>query len=344
MNKLWFKCIVVIICMSFSIGKAFPDSNRNDARFTPPEGKILLIVGQHKEAIDTYIKELRHIPAGLIAYTSVQRAEGIYDAFDHGGGAQHLQYEVEKYPNTVMQIGLYMVDVLEDIVTGTYDDNLEKIGKWIKNTNRPVYLRIGYEFDGPHNHYDPKLYVKAYRYIVEKFRTMKLNNISYVWHSYANYTERPVVDWYPGDEYVDWFAISYFYPIQKYLDRMVNLAREHNKPLMIAEATPSGIGINYGEYALKRWYEPFFKFIDTNNVKAVSYINCDWEALPMWKGQGWRDSRVEANPVIKKRWLKEVQNEKYLKSSPELFGLLGFEPNKRVLNVKSKIIITSSFP
>ena len=93
---------------------------------------------------------------------------------------------------------------------------------------------------------------------------------------------------------------------------------------MIAEATPCGIGVTYGEYALEEWYEPFFEFIDTQDVRAVSYINCDWEALPMWEGQGWRDSRVEANPIVKKRWLEEVQKEKYLKASPELFSLLGY--------------------
>ncbi len=326
MNGLWFKRIVVITSISLVTGRAFSDSSSNNARFEPPEGRILLIVGQHKEAIDTYIKELGHIPAGLMVYTSVQRAEGIYDGFDHGGGIQHLQYEVEKYPNTVMQVGLYMVDVLEAIINGGYDDNLQKIGNWIKHTNRPVFLRIGYEFDGPHNHYDPKLYVKAYRYIVEKLRAIGVDNVAYVWHSYAHYTERPVMDWYPGDEYVDWFAISYFHPIQRYLDQIVRLAGEHNKPLMIAEATPCGVGITYGDYALNRWYEPLFKFIDTHNVKAVSYINCDWEALPMWKGQGWKDSRIEANPVIKKRWLEEIRKEKYLKSSPELYALLGFEP------------------
>lgn len=324
MNILWFRCIVLGVCILFSTGNVFPDSAGNSARFTPPEGKVLLIVGQYKEAIDTYIKELGHIPAGLMVYTSVQRAEGIYEAFDHGGGAQHLQYEVEKYPHAIMQAGLYMVDVLEDIVNGTYDDNLQKIGTWIKNTRRPVYLRIGYEFDGPHNHYAPRQYVKAYRYIVDKFRAMGVNNVSYVWHSYANYTENPVMDWYPGDEYVDWVAVSYFNGIEKYLNRIADIGKAHHKPLMIAEATPCGVGVTYGEYALERWFKPFFKFIDTYNVKAVSYINCDWEALPMWQGQGWKDSRVEANPLIKQYWLEQVQKEKYLKSSPELYSLLGF--------------------
>ncbi|MFC1708826.1 glycoside hydrolase family 26 protein [Candidatus Omnitrophota bacterium] len=325
---MWLRCIIVIVFILLLTGKVFSDPDGNGARFSPPEGKILLIIGQYKEAIDTYVEELGHIPAGIAVYTSVQNAEGIYEAFDHGGGAQHLQYEVEKYPNAVMQVGLYMVDVLEEIVSGKYDDNLEKIGTWVKNTNRPVYFRIGYEFDGPHNHYDPGLYVKAYRYIVEKFRAMDVRNVAYVWHSYASYTERPIIDWYPGDEYVDWVAISYFRNIQKFLDRIVNIAREHNKPLMIAEATPFGIGVRYGDYALERWYEPFFKFIDTNDVGAVSYINCDWEALPMWTGQGWKDSRVEANPIIKKRWLEEVRKEKYLKSSSGLYALLGFEPEK----------------
>jgi len=323
-----FKCIIIVLCIACASGKVFADSNGKAAEFVPPEGKILLIIGQHKDAIDTYVKELEHTPAGIMVYTSVQLAEGIYDAFDHGGGAQHLQYEVEKYPDTVMQVGLYMVDVLDAIIEGKYDNNIKKIGKWIKKANRPVYLRIGYEFDGPHNHYDPELYVKAYRYIVEKFRRSGVNNVAYVWHSYANYTKRPVMDWYPGDEYVDWVAVSYFNSMKKYLDQIVEIAQAHNKPLMIAEATPCGIGVRYAKNALKRWYEPFFEFVDSCDVKAISYINCDWEALPMWKGQGWKDSRVEANPTIKKRWLEEVQKKKYLKSSPELYALLGFTREK----------------
>ena len=48
----------------------------------------------------------------------------------------------------------------------------------------------------------------------------------------------------------------------------------------------------------------------------------------MWKGQGWKDSRVETNPLIKKRWLEEIQKEKYLKSSPDLYSLLGFKLKK----------------
>lgn len=326
MDKRRINYIIVAVFILLSTGKVFSETNSSDVRFSPPEGKTLLIIGQHKEAIDEYVKELNHVPAGIMVYTSAQRAEGIYEAVDRGAGAQHLQYEVEKYPGSVMQVGLYMVDVLQEIVGGKYDGNLKKLGTWIENTNRPVYLRIGYEFDGPHNHYDPDLYVKAYRYIVDRFRKMGVKNVAYVWHSYGHHTERPITDWYPGDKYVDWVAITYFRPSEKYVERILNFARDHNKPLMIAEATPQGIGIRYGDYALEKWYEPFFEFIDTHDVKAVSYINCEWDVLPLWKGQGWKDSRVQANPVIKERWLKEVNKEKYLKASSGLFGLLGFEP------------------
>jgi hypothetical protein len=97
---------------------------------------------------------------------------------------------------------------------------------------------------------------------------------------------------------------------------------------MIAEATPCGIGTHYGDYALQRWYEPFFKFIDTHNIKAVSYINSDWESLPMWKGQGWKDSRVQANPAIKERWLKEVGSARYLKCRDDLYTMLDFSAQR----------------
>jgi hypothetical protein len=324
-KKIMINSMLLAACVPLGDNKIFAGQMESRKGFVPPEGKVLLIIGQDKQTIDDYVKDLGRVPAGLMGYTSVQRAEGIYEEIDHGGGIQHLQYEVEKYPDTVMQVGLYMVDVLDEIIKGVYDENIEKIGNWIITSKRPVYLRIGYEFDGPHNQYDPGLYVKAYRYIVDKFNDMQIKNIAYVWHSYANHTDIPVTEWYPGDEYVDWIGLSYFNSEQSFIEGIAQLARQKNKPLMIAEAAPFGIDVRYTKEVLKKWYGPFFKFIQDNGVKAISYINCDWESLPMWKGQGWKDSRVQINPDVKQSWLSETSKNKYIKSSVKLFNILGLE-------------------
>ena len=48
--------------------------------------------------------------------------------------------------------------------------------------------------------------------------------------------------WYPGDEYVDWMGLSYF--VQEAdcggppFDELLAFAREHGKPVLVAEATP----------------------------------------------------------------------------------------------------------
>ena len=56
-----------------------------------------------------------------------------------------------------------------------------------------VFLRIGYEFDGPHNHYDPQDYKKAYIYLADKINEEGVTNAVFVWHSYASATERKSV-------------------------------------------------------------------------------------------------------------------------------------------------------
>ncbi|MBD3264742.1 MAG: hypothetical protein GF375_06540 [Candidatus Omnitrophica bacterium] len=298
------------------------------AKFAPPPGKIIFIVGQDNDTIEEYINNTGTVPAGFMVYTSIQECKGIYLPVDYGSGPQCFQCLVEKYPNTVIQLGLYMTGALEEILSHKYDKNIDKLSRWIKNSERPVYLRIGYEFDLPQNSYKPEKYIEAYRYIVDRLRKDKVENVAYVWHSCGCYSYRPPIEWYPGNNYVDWVGLSYFYPVTKYTERVVELAEKLNKPLMIGEATPRGVGTRYADYAWKRWFEPFFEFIKNNKVKAVCYINSDWESMPMWKEQGWLDARVQANPKIKNRWLKEIKKPPYLTASPYLYKTIGYKKKR----------------
>ncbi len=232
---------------------------------------------------------------------------------------------MKTYPNSVLQIGLYLVKALPAIVDGKHDDNIDKLGDWIKQANRPIYLRVGYEFDLPENDYAPDLYVKAFRRIRDRLDRRGVLNVAYVWHSYAAQQTQKAATWYPGDAYVDWVAVSYFSPKQQpYPDLIAQFAREHGKPLMIAEATPRGIGTGRGAESWEGWFVPCFLFMARNGVKAFCYIDCDWDASPRW--QGWGDTRIAANEVVKKAWLKEIGAKRYLKASPELFKTLGYKP------------------
>lgn len=290
--------------------------------FTPPKGKALLIVGQDRTSIREYVQSVGIIPGGTMLYTSIQDADGLDVAVDHGGGIHDGKYLLDHYPNSVLQIGLWMVGALDGIVNGQYDQNIDKIGAWIKKTKRPVFLRIGYEFDLLANNYEPQAYRLAFRYIVDRLRKEQVNNVAFVWHSYANLSQHPWEDWYPGDDYVDWFAVSVFERPNIYMKKFAESARQHHKGFMIAESTPEGLGTHLGVTSWKLWYEPYFQFINDEQVQIVCYIDYDWEKILMFKGQGWKDARVQANPIIKMKWMEEIKKDKYLNASPELFKLL----------------------
>jgi len=294
-------------------------TNNLQAKFLPPEDKVLLIVGQDREAIQNYIKKVGVLPAGFTFYTSIQKLDGLREKADYGGGVQHASYLLKRYPVEVVQIGLYMVGALDGVKNGNFDENIDQLGKWIKDSRKLVFLRIGYEFDNPGNHYDPTEYVAAYHHIVDRLRELRVKNVAFVWHSYASERKHSLEKWYPGDDYVDWMAITYFNPYNTdNMDKVVDYARSKNKPMMIAEAAPIKMGSTEGEALWKRWYAFVFDYIKTRNIKAFCYINCNWDNLPMFTKEQWGDSRIEADKTVRSRWIETIEDGRFINHSPDL--------------------------
>ncbi len=114
--------------------------------FVPPHGKCLLLVGQDNKSIDDYVAATGSVPGGVMVYT------GVHDF----GNVGDFDYLLKKYPKCAFQIGLYMVDSLDKVVNGECDENIRRLGEWIKRSHRPVYLRVGYEFDFPEQQVRPR--------------------------------------------------------------------------------------------------------------------------------------------------------------------------------------------
>jgi hypothetical protein len=307
-------CLLIMApCPAFAVSNSF----------APPSGETLLLVGQDRNSISRYVRATGSIPGGTMLYTSIQEMKGLEESCEYGSGPQYGKSLLRSYPHSVIQVGLYMVGGLSNTLAGTYDVHLLSLAQWIKKANRPVYLRIGYEFDNPLNHYAPELYVEAYRYVVDFLRKEGVRNAAYVWHSYC--VENPGqqwMDWYPGDDYVDWFGVSIFSTSQLWsASSFLKLAREHHKPFMIAESTPCGMYIMRGKVD---WFNHIFHFIEDNSVEAFCYIDCNWDTMPMFQGQHWGDARIEDYRETKDLWLKEIHQDRYLKSSPHLFQSLGW--------------------
>mgnify|MGYP001828265105 CR=1 FL=1 len=263
------------------------------SKFIPSDGKTLLIMGQTVERIKEYLNHFpdQPIPGGWAAYWGITEFKGIKEAHkNETGSTQNHQMLVDEFPNTAIQSAMWMVGkyrVAKKASYGDYDDVIKKYTKWAKSVKRPIYLRIGYEFDGPHNELEPTDYVNAYRHIVDNIRARGADNIAFVWHSYASkpYKDYPLSAWYPGDEYVDWVGISTFghaYSSDSFgpaCDQVLAFAREHHKPVMIAESNPiNGVDQKSTE-VWNQWFVNFFTFVYNKNIKAISFINEDWPSL-----------------------------------------------------------------
>jgi hypothetical protein len=296
-----------------------------------PAGRVRLFIGQDVGTIAAYASTVGS-PPGVVDYTSVAGLEGLDAQVDHGGGPMDLSALAATYPGTPIAVGLYMVGILPDILAGTYDANLDRLASVLRGFGVPVLLRIGYEFDGTWNNYQPPSdYAAAFRHVMDRMRAGGASNVEAVWQSTASCSTGDRMPWYPGDSYVDWFGLSYFDTVpcaEQQATGFAQLARAHAKPLFIAEAAPQGFDFTAMTYspnpdgsqkmpetpqdAWNLWFSPYFQFIHDNLdvARAATYIDADWNAQPMWAAPYangyWGDTRVQANATLLTMWNGEL--------------------------------------
>jgi hypothetical protein len=304
-------------------------------KFVPPTGKTLLIVGQNLEDINEYTADFPHEPApgGWMAYWGVPSTDGLWNTeVNEWGYTQNHQELVHSFPHSVLQSALWMVgkwDIAKKTAEGEYDHVIRDFSTWAKTVNCPIYLRIGYEFDGPHNELEPSEYVTAYKQVVDIIREEDVSNVAFVWHSYAAppWEGHPLESWYPGDDYVDWVAVSLFghmygSDLGPDAKAVFDFAKTHKKPVMVAESSPI-YGIFDGDLrSWNTWFVNYFSLAYQKNIKAISFINADWSVAPL----DWQDARLQNNETVAEAWFMETAKDRYLKQSPQLFEQLGFAP------------------
>ncbi len=358
---------VLLWCCAFLIGcfTLFPQ-NTIPGKFAPINGKTMLILGQDLGSVSGYVNSGRFpIPAGVTMYTDIYTMGGLNNITNYGAGDIGSQAALDRYPNSALIIGLWMVEEadgqgedhpngLTEIVNGQHNDELDKFAAFAnRNAPRPIYLRIGYEFDGPWNNYNPNKYQAAYRYIVNYLNQRQVTNVAYVWQS-ATWGETPpngIDSYYPGDKYVDYVGLSFFFFDQNFngdnLDYILSFARSKNKPIMMAEVSAQYHEFDQGTFhpfdnpgspqqlGGQGIWNQFFKdqlipFVDNNRdvIRAVAYINADWQSQPQWKWPDanngfWGDTRIETNNTIANNWNTYINNGNFLHGGPNLLSDLG---------------------
>lgn len=253
--------------------------------------RVQLFIGQDLNSIRGYVRSGQFPqPAGVTTYLSFYnllssnfpaygglgldvRGYPTTTSVNWGAGPLNAFALAKEYPKAALNIGLnvaegnqstvWVKDGLAAITRGDYDKEINRLGTFFNSISNPVYLRIGYEFDGVWNkgYENTRRYIDAYRYIVDKLRVKQLSNVAFVWQGSASPVDdileskrEAITAWYPGDNYVDWIGLSWFLTPDKSVkgaatqrklaNELVQFARLKKKPVIIAESSPQGYDLS----------------------------------------------------------------------------------------------------
>ncbi|MFM9839771.1 MAG: glycosyl hydrolase [Cyclobacteriaceae bacterium] len=236
-----------------------------------------------------------------------------------------LKSDLSRLPKDVVpQIGLSMTGGNDNgsgktmqVARGDYDAQIAAFAKAVKDLGRKSFVRIGYEFEGSWNGYDAQGYIGSFIKITNELRKVGANAAT-VWCSGGGsagfMSWDKLVNFYPGDEWVDWFGVDIFSPEEITDSRLIaflNKADQYKKPVMIGETTPRYVGTLDGKASWDMWFKPFFGLLYANpQIKAICYINWDWISWSNKLGfgwQDWKDARIEKNETVKQGYIQELK-------------------------------------
>ena len=360
------------------------ESTNSTSKFAPIDGRILVLAGQTLEATDAYYgSDIIPRPAGFTDYISYDVGtefhpkaldaprvykgnDGLLESANWGAGSQCVDCNLgkSKFQNAMVAIGMYLAGPklasgsmcsataecnTAKIFNGKYDQQLATLANWFKaQKNRPVFLRIGYEFDGVWNGYDAAQYVAAYKYIVQFLDKANVQNVAYIWQTSGYATAEQLRDFYPEpdtyrDRYVDWVGYSYFsrFPERVGINELA-FAREHGLNAFASEVAPhtsdclNQIDMAKNTDLALQWIDGFFEHIEINRdvIRGISYINARWNdrrLAPQWLEQNDHhcggffsksNSRLQDNPEIESYWAEQIKAAHYMNDAPENWELL----------------------
>jgi len=295
-------------------------------KFEPPDGRVLHGAGDTPESFDKYCQAVApHTPSMFMAYYQLQLTQGVPE----------FRLYLEKHPGVIPQLGVEWVEhsrgkpqgLDRAIVNGEFDRTITALARYLSHLDRPVFLRPGFEFNGPWNNYDACNYPSAFRRIVSIFRKEGAENVAFVWCFVPD--GRPEFErWYPGDEWVDWWGINLFSPEHfscELAHAFLKDAERHRKPVMICESCPRYVGTGMGSDAWNRWFAPYFRTMQQYpHIKGFCYINVDWRRRRRW--MAWGDCRIEENEKLARLYKAELGRRSYIHLSPVLGSAVGYYP------------------
>jgi hypothetical protein len=237
--------------------------------------------------------------------------------------------KISKQPyNYIPQIGLdfysyppgYHIlnpnDITREIAEGNYDKKIKQLAQLFIKMETPVFLRPGYEFggNGQGSHASRTYWIGAWRRIHDVFQQEGAQDVAFVWNTLD---AQDFMDYYPGNNYVDWWAINVFSDYaekDQFINFFIKEAEKHQKPVMIAESTPRYIGSVGGQVSWDMWYQSYFNLIFRYpHIKAFCYINASWKGYPD-KTFAF-DCRIQSDNFVTKKYREILSDPRFINAA-----------------------------
>jgi hypothetical protein len=306
------------------------------ARYEPPDGTIYHcaqaevrpagIFSYHVDwqGIEEYTKAAGNRPKIIMHYISL-------DPFVYWLVKSSIVEIAEKPYDYIAQIGLdfykyvpyfdreHPQDITADIARGDYDRRIGELAELLSGMKIPVFLRPGYEFGGNGwGRFAAKnRWTKAWKRIYRIFESKGVRNVAFVWDALD---AEDFLDYYPGNDYVDWWGINIFgnrSDSDAFVNRFVKEAMHHKKPVIIAESTPRDVGSIHGARSWQTWYKPYFDLIAKYpDIKAFCYINASWRDFPDPSFQ--YDSRIQSDPYVAAHYKQMLSSPKFINAGTQV--------------------------
>lgn len=138
---------------------------------------------------------------------------------------------------------------LTAIASGQYDNYLNAYAEAVRAFRHPLILSFGHEMNGGwyswgYRHTSSRAFVAAWRHIVDLFRTLGTDNVTWMWTINIIHPHHGVPSpdrWWPGRSYVNWVGIDGYYYSSSYTfdslfgPTIVDVRALTGDPILIAE-------------------------------------------------------------------------------------------------------------
>lgn len=288
-------------------------ANYTGAKFEPKWGCFLgAYIDQDQSIIRTYRDDVGRIHRYPVDFESkVGKSHATYFFYMGYGMPLAKDWIAKLKPNKIVHIALEPNRGLEHVFEDRY---LLNLAKELSKTGAKIFLRFASEMNGNWVAYglDSDMYRAAFERVADVMHR-EAPNVAMVWCPYASPT-RNIVDYYPGDKFVDWVGVN-FYNVTYFnqdrrqpawnvhptdmLDHVYDLF-SHKKPIIIAEygathfsALENEDKTSYAIRCIRSLYQALPKRYP--RVKAIDYFDANNLEIEHAKNN---DYSLTNNPLV----------------------------------------------